>query len=542
MASDASVYAQANKPATTLLSPNELMQDAAKTASAVYTNRLQQATQARGELMQQAIDPATGQFSPTQFNRLLAGTPGAALAAPEAVGQSQGLMASQNDLVTRQNQFLQASVGAALKVPDDQIHDVAVGSLSRAADMGLITPQQAIKQAMLFPNNPAALRQHLTQLQMSMMGPDQQRAATYGTPAEQSTGGTLQAGVRAPADQGGGFTPGSTTPLTLGPEGAAQQVPGVDDQGRPTATPLARRLQQQGMGADLPPQAGGPPARGQLPARLLPPGYTGRYGSGGQVPAAAPAAAPAGSMTPPTPYTPPATPQPSAPPPPAPGGAVVTGLAPGQAAEADAAVSHASAARDAANTYQNRMQPLQAAQVALRDAKTGSGAETLNNLRQTLQSFTPAMLDGFRPLLGSVEGDAAFDEARKYLTNYAANTPGANRSDAGGATAANANANVHISPLAARMVVQAAMGMERMKQAQTMEFNQSGAPGGQYDRFQSDLATKADPRAFVADMQTPDERKAMLGKMTAPQQANYLASVRLGMKHGLLNIGAPSGG
>jgi len=536
MASDAGIYAQANKPGTALLSPNELMQDAAKTASAVYTNRLQQATQARGQLMQQAIDPATGQFSPTQFNRLLAGTPGAALAAPEAVGQSQGLMADQNALVGKQNQFLQASVSAALKVPDDQIHDVAVGSLSRAADMGLITPQQAIKQAMLFPNNPAALRQHLTQLQMSMMGPDQQRAATYGTPAEQSTGGTLQAGVRAPADQGGGFTPGSTTPLTIGPEGAAQQVPGVDDQGRPTATPLAVRLQQQNVPGILPPQAGGPPARGQLPASLLPPGYTGRYRPGGQPPAAAPAAATTISgMTPPTPYTPPGAPAA----PVAAGGAVVTGLAPGQAAEADAAVGHASAARDAANTYQNRMQPLQAAQVALRDAKTGAGSEALNSVRQIVGSFTPAQLDGVRSFigLGTDQGDASYDEAKKYLTAYTANTPGANRSDAGGATAASANASVNISPLAAQQVVRAAMGMERMRQAQIMEFNQSGQPGSAYDRYQSGAAATADPRAFMADLQTPDERKAMLGKMTAPQKANYLASVRLGMKHGLVRLG-----
>ena len=223
---------------------------------------------------------------------------------------------------------------------------------------------------------------------------------------------------------------------------------------------------------------------------------------------------------------------------------MTVGLPPGAVNEADASVAHASVARDAANTYQTRMQPLQAAQTALANTKTGSGAATLNTIRQRLESFTPAMLDGFRFAGGSVEADAAFDEARKYLTQYAANTPGGNRSDAGGQTAKDSNANVDISPMAARMVVQAAMGMERMKQAQTMEFNASGKTGGQYDRFQSQLATNADPRAFVSDMQTPDERAAIIGKLRAQKAAgnaaplnNYVSSLRLGMKHGLLPAG-----
>lgn len=519
MAIDASVFAQANKPTVALQNPNDVLLQTAQAANAVNQNRLFQANQARGQLMQQAIDPSTGQFSPTAFNRLLAQTPAAALAAPEAVGQSQGLMGSQNDLATRQNQFMSQSLGAVLATPDAQLHDAAANAMTRAVSAGLLPPEQAMRQMIMLPNDPAQLRQHLTQVQMSLLPPGAQQEATYGTPSTQSDGQSIQSGTTAPARLGGGFTPNSTTQVYPSRSQLVGQQTGVDASGAPTATTTADRLRQQGRD-DLTGPAGTAP--GGVPSALLPKGYTGRYAAGGQAPPAPGASA---SATPPDPASV------------APSGAVQTGLAPGQAEEAQSSVAHLAQARDAANTYATRIQPLMSAQAALKDAKTGSGSEVLNNLRQTLQNFTPSALDGFRPLGGSPEKDAAFDEARKYLTNYAANTPGANRSDAGGQTAANANANVHISPLAAQQVVQAAIGLERMRQAQTMDFNQSGQTGAAYDKYQAGAATKADPRAFIADQQTPDERKAMLGKMTAPQQANYLASLRLGMKHGLVNLG-----
>ena len=226
---------------------------------------------------------------------------------------------------------------------------------------------------------------------------------------------------------------------------------------------------------------------------------------------------------------------------PAPGGAVAHGLAPGEQQEAEQSVAHLGAEREAANSYQNRMQPLLSAQAALADAKTGAGTDTLNRVRQLVGTFTPDQLSGVRSFigLGSAHGDASFDEARKYLTNYAANTPGANRSDSGAATAAHANASVEISPDAAKQVIKAAIGMERMRQAQVLEFQSDpGRTGAQYDRFQADMATKADPRAFMADQQSPAERAALLGGMNASQRTNYLASLRLGMKHGLVSLPA----
>lgn len=533
MAIETSVFAQANRPTVALQNPNDVLLQTAQAANAVNQNRLFQANQSRGQLMQQAIDPSTGQFSPTAFNRLLAQTPAAALAAPEAVGQSQGLMGSQNELATRQNQFMSQSLGAVLATPDAQLHDAAANAMTRAVSAGLLPPEQAMRQMIMLPNDPAQLRQHLTQVQMSLLPPGAQQEATYGTPSTRDTGQGVESGTTAPARLGGGFTPNSTTQVYPSRSQLVGQQTGVDASGAPTATTTADRLRQQGRD-DLTGPAGTPP--GGVPSALLPKGYTGRYAAGGQAPPAAPSAgapaaasaAPAGAST--TPSDAAST---------VPSGAVQTGLAPGQAEEAQSSVAHLAQARDAANTYATRIQPLMSAQAALKDARTGAGSETLNNVRQLIGQFTPAQLEGVRSVigLGTDQGDAAFDEARKYLTNYAANTPGANRSDAGGATAANANANVHISPLAARQVVQAAIGMERMKQAQVLEFNQSGAPGSQYDRSQAQLATKADPRAFMADMQTPDERKAMLGKMMPSQQANYLASVRLGMKHGLVSLG-----
>ena len=529
MAIDPSIFAQANKPTTLMNDPSQQLAQMAQAQNAVNQNKLFQSGQARGELMQQAIDPSTGQFSPSQFNRLLSQDPRAALSAPEAVGQSQGLMGSQYDLAAKRNDFLSSAIGAALKAPDDQIHQIALDSLSRGVDMGLLTPQDAIKQGLLLSNNPTGLRQQLTQIQMSRMSPQGQRDATYGTPATRDTGQGIESG-NVMQDQGSGFRPTTTTDVYPSRGQLAGQQTGVGPDTAPTSITTADRLSDQGR-SDLAGPAGTRP--GQLPSKLLPPGYTGRYAPGGG----------GAAQPPPGPGLQPAA-TPSRPPPTPMGGAVTVGLPPGTVNEAEASVGHASLARDAANTYQTRMQPLQAAQIALANTKTGSGAATLNSIRQRLESFTPAMFDGFRLAGGSVEADAAFDEARKYLTQYASNTPGGNRSDAGGQTAKDSNASVDISPMAARMVVQAAMGMERMKQAQTMEFNASGKTGGQYDRFQSQLATNADPRAFVSDMQTPDERTAIIGKLRAQKAAgnaaplnNYVASLRLGMKHGLLPAG-----
>ena len=198
MASDPSIFAQANKPTTALIDPNTMLLQTAQAAQAVNANRLFQSNQARGELMQQSIDPTTGQFSPTAFNRLLAQTPAAALSASDSVGQSQTLMTNQNDLATKQNEFLSQSLGAVLKVPDAQLHDAAANAMTRAVSAGRLPVEQAMRQMLMLPNDPAQLRQHLTQVQLSLMQPGAQREAIYGPRGGIDDGGQNLSGTFNP--------------------------------------------------------------------------------------------------------------------------------------------------------------------------------------------------------------------------------------------------------------------------------------------------------------------------------------------------------
>ena len=64
----ASIYDNANKPTVALANPLDLYARAGQVANARNQNALFQAQQARGQLMQQAIDPATGQYDPAKFN------------------------------------------------------------------------------------------------------------------------------------------------------------------------------------------------------------------------------------------------------------------------------------------------------------------------------------------------------------------------------------------------------------------------------------------------------------------------------------------
>lgn len=520
MAYDPGIFAQANRPTVALRDPNEMLGQAADSANKLFAIRQNAARQAVGEAYQQATG-ADGQLDVNKLRGLIAADPRAAMGAQEANTNAQSLGVSKQDMALRQNQFVGQALGAVLDLPDGELHDGVVDAVTRARAAGLVDERGALKLMGQFPDDPGKLRTRLRQVQLGLQAPGAQQEAMAGAATTRDDGQSIQSGVQLPASKGGGFVPSTTTPVYPSRSQLAGQQAGVDSEGKPTQETTADRLARQGR-PELAGPAGTPP--GRVPAGLLPPGYNGRYGGPR---AAAPAAAPGAPL--------PAGPAPASAQP-AETGQVATGLAPGTADEMQASAAHAVAARNEANSYQSRMTPLLSAQEALKTAKTGVGTETLNSLRQRLQNFTPGMLDGFRPLGGSPEGDAAFDEARKYLTAYASSTPGANRSDASGATADAANASVHISPAAAKFVVRAAIGMERMKQAQTLEFNSSGKPGSAYDRHQNDLATKADPRAFVADQMTPDERRALLDKMTAPQKKNYLDSLRMGLKHGLLTL------
>jgi hypothetical protein len=200
----------------------------------------------------------------------------------------------------------------------------------------------------------------------------------------------------------------------------------------------------------------------------------------------------------------------------------LTSVSPATTKEQEGAALHAVAARDLANSYQARIQPIEGALTALAGADTGKGGELLNTIRAYTQDVAPAIIQRMLPdTLTDTNKRVLFDEANKYLTGMAITSPGGAHSDAGLNAASAATPSVHISNEAARLVARAALAQQRMNQAGTLAFDRTGQPGQNYDRFMNQWNTTADPRAFVVDKMTGPERAEMVKGMGGVQSPAY---------------------
>jgi hypothetical protein len=278
-----------------------------------------------------------GTFDQAAFNRALANDP-RSFNTGAAVGTMLQTATGQQDLQAKRNAAASSMLGAVMALPDEKLHDGAAAALDRAVTMGLIPQQQATALAMRLPNDPAALRSTLNQIQLSLMGPDAQRGQTYGQTTLQNIGGQLvPVTVTQPGPRGPGAVvqgPGSvTTGLSPGEVfgGGYVQVPATDedvragratDRGQQIYIPRWEFEQRTGGGGALPPVYRGgatsPGVRGSdgkpvgpaNPPRLL------------RVPGSTPA--PTAATPAPAPAAPALTPAPASPPPPAPAPAPAT--------------------------------------------------------------------------------------------------------------------------------------------------------------------------------------------------------------------------
>ena len=213
-------------------------------------------------------------------------------------------------------------------------------------------------------------------------------------------------------------------------------------------------------------------------------------------------------------------------------GHIQTGLAPGVEAGASAAATQGvslynAAATDAAASVR-RVLSLKKALAGINDAQTGANSEGLNELRSTIQTFSPKVASALGINPNQV---ASYDEAKKYLTQYAAGTASAYGpgTDAKLAAAATGNASTHISQLAAKDVIRVNMGLERMGQAQVAAFNAAGQPGGlsAFPTWSANWARTVDPRAFMLDVLPKADRLKVLSSLkTVADQRAFLAGKR----------------
>ena len=488
-------------------------------------NALFQGQRALGQAYQNALDQ-NGQLDPIKLRQNIAADPRAAPAAQSGMESAQSLSGAQLGQAFQKLGFINNATSSLLQKGNITSGDVD-GVFKQGVASGLLTPDEATQQRATMPTDPAGLAQWVQQHHFQAMDMQTRLAQTYGMPSVMLNGQTAFSGVVSPAARGGGFSTGSAMPVWPSREALLSQSAGTDANGNPTSQPLVGRAAEQGVGGLTGP-AGGQGAAAASP-RTLPPGVLppGPLPPSGSVPRAVQPMASIAPTSPPQPGQ-----QPSA------FGAIPTGLSAQTIASQQSSLAHYAQAAGQAGGYQDRILPLQQAAKALDTAKTGEGSEALQSIASRIQTLTPDALLGVMPNIRTPDEIAAYDEARKYLTMAQQSRPGADRSDAGLATAGASSPSVHISPQAAKLLVQAQLGVERGKQAMFMEFNATHPQGteGQYDRWITQQQTQIDPRAFITDQQTPAQRQSYYQRLGPQEQQNYLNSYALGKKHQLLTL------
>jgi hypothetical protein len=212
-------------------------------------------------------------------------------------------------------------------------------------------------------------------------------------------------------------------------------------------------------------------------------------------------------------------------------------------------------ADDRTNTgsFSQRTFPLQQAITDLTALGTkggGPGADTANEINSFLQT-TAAQFGLPAPPTVKPNDIATFDEATKYLTQYAtqrASALGTGSSDYL-AVALTGNPNMKMSNLAAQDVARATMGVERMNQAKVLEFQNlhpegANAAAGDYADWAANWSKDQDIRAYALDVMTPDARTKLLDSLKpgSKEEQRFAQSLATAEQLGLVTKpGAPSG-
>lgn len=414
--------------------------------------------------------------------------------------QSAGVKLDSDQLANAQSHLNWAyqTASAVANNPNATTDDV-FNAIRQSVKNGQITPQiasQAISD-MPPPGAPA--------------GALQRWAANH---AAQAAGAASQLGLAQPSistvDTGSGIQQVATDKLS-----GAPTVTGTFNK---TLSPTEQMARVPTVGPNG--AAGSVPQGSLAPPNLLPPGAAGASAGGaGRYPGTGTAPAVAG----------------------APGGFLPISLAPGVAQAADVAGT-ASGQQMVDDQKANagsgqRVYQLQSALTGLQGAgPTGPGTETTNQIASFLQSQVPFGLGKYLPGVDPSK-IASYDEANKYLTQYAAAKAGAmgGGTDAKLATTLSGNASTHISGLAAQDVVKANIGLERMGQAQQDAFAASGLPAAQYTTFASKFGSTIDPRVFIADQMEPAKVATLVQKMNPKDQAQFKTQYNWAVQKGYIN-------
>lgn len=145
---------------------------------------------------------------------------------------------------------------------------------------------------------------------------------------------------------------------------------------------------------------------------------------------------------------------------------------------------------------------------------TGPATQDINTVKSFVQSNLGWLPAGVRP---DAQKIANMEEARKYMVQIAGAQaaqygPGTNEKLA---VAASGNANPDISNMAIADVMRMNLALKRAEVARTTGYR--GAPEG-YSDYAANFGRSVDPRAFMWDLQTPQERQKTLSTIKTPAE------------------------
>lgn len=471
------------------------------------------ANRATSQAYQQAVDPTTGQLDTNKLSSLIAANPDSAynyaatMKGVQDMRQAQqtydkgqiGLNSDQIDNYKKGLSFMTQQF-ATLDPNDPNFNAKMLTIGTDAVKLGHIDPNMVISTMSQIPQDPNQRAMWFKQKLNAMQDATAQLNNLKPATGSVNTGGGTMTTNTDPLT--GAVTKTGYIPNTISPDVAASLVDVTNPDGSHSKVPTAQVLQQTGLAGVLPPQAfpqgtanigGATPGSGRYPATVTP-----------------------GFQT-----------QPAA--------GVVEAVGKANAAGGDQWVTD-----QQSNANSNtRINTLSNALTALQSATTGTGADKLQALKSAIMTFSPSDWGKYLPGVDQNK-IASYDEANKYLTQYAQQKAAGmgHGTDAQLSAAITGNGNTHISNLAAQDVVKVNIGLERMEQARTAAFQEQLDAGtlkpSDYSSWKSKFGSTMDPRVFVADQLSPQQFKAMVGKMPAPQQQTFRNQYNWAVQNGYI--------
>lgn len=167
----------------------------------------------------------------------------------------------------------------------------------------------------------------------------------------------------------------------------------------------------------------------------------------------------------------------------------------------------------------------------------GEGTETRNRWKSAIQAVSPSLA---KTLGIDVDTVADYDKLKKYLTNVTmsrATSFGAH-SDQQLATAASGTPNVKVTDLAVPDLLRMQLALKRSEYAQVQQsVARGGNAGEEYLNEKSKWPSQNDPRAFMIDLLSPEDRSKLISSMPkgSAELKRFNNSLRAGYESGVLS-------